>query len=401
VSSAPVGAGPRDGAPRRTTVTVLAVDDPYDPLANSGTPYALIAAFRELGVTTLPTFRCLPRWARYLLAATELGSWAARGELRPTRRALRDAYHAVWAAAVFHRVKSNLAALRLRQHGDQLDAILQYGAVYGKAPAQCPLVTYEDMTVMQAARHDRWTIGKLSGREIQLLIEHQRRTYAAATACCTTTNWAARSVIDDYGVAESKVHVVGVGRNRTPALNLNRPWHEPRYLFVGEDWERKNGPRLLSAFERVRARRPNARLDIVGRVSGLSAAGVSFHGVLGLGDADAQRRLGALFAQATCFVLPSLLEPSGISYAEAMSAGIPVIGTTAGGSNEIIGDGGIVVDPHSEDALVAAMLSMAVPATASVVAARGAARAEGYTWEKVALRLLDAARGERGQPARH
>ena len=84
-----------------------------------------------------------------------------------------------------------------------------------------------------------------------------------------------------------------------------------------------------------------------------------------------------------------------------MSAGIPVIGTTAGGSDEIIGDGGIVVDPHSEDALVAAMLSMAVPATASVVAARGAARAEGYTWEKVALRLLDAARGERGQPARH
>ena len=76
-------------------------------------------------------------------------------------------------------------------------------------------------------------------------------------------------------------------------------------------------------------------------------------------------RLEQLFAQATCFVLPSHSEASAIAYVEAAAAGLPSIGTVAGGSDYLIGDGGLVVDPGDDDALLDAMLWLADPAVAA------------------------------------
>ena len=93
-----------------------------------------------------------------------------------------------------------------------------------------------------------------------------------AVACCLTTRWAADSVVADYGIDRDKVHVVGVGRNHSPAP-AERDWNSPRFLFVGRDWEGKNGRGLLRAFARVKAQIPDAGLDIVGNHPPLDAEG--------------------------------------------------------------------------------------------------------------------------------
>jgi len=61
------------------------------------------------------------------------------------------------------------------------------------------------------------------------------------------------------------------------------------------------------------------------------------------------------------FVLASWHEPLGVAYMEAMSCGVPTIGTDAGGVRELIMDGrdGVLVAPKTPDALADAILKIA------------------------------------------
>jgi glycosyltransferase involved in cell wall biosynthesis len=269
-----------------------------------------------------------------------------------------------------------------------LDAVLQLGTGYG-LPAGLRIATYEDMTVPQALSlpYPEWQ--GLSRREQAACLNGQASAYAQAAACCFSTRWAAESAIHEYGVPREKVHVVGMGRNHAPR-SVPRAWETPRFLFVGGDWERKNGDAVLRAFARVRANIPEARLDVVGGHPRLGLEGAVGHGWLSLDNDEERKSLDTLFETATCFVMPSQCEPSGIVYLEAAAAGIPSIGTTVGGSSELIGDGGCVVDPHDDQALFDAMLRFSEAETGKMVGARAARRADRFTWQAVARQVLKA-----------
>jgi glycogen synthase len=243
------------------------------------------------------------------------------------------------------------------------------------------------MTVPLALRsgYPLWRL--LPEGAVRRRIARQAAAYERAHACCAATPWVARAMISDYGVPEEKVHVVGVGRNHDlrPA---ERDWSTPRFLFVGLDWERKNGPAVVRAFERLRTGSPRARLDVVGGHPPVRSAGVTAHGRLRLNRPEERERLRALFSQATCFVMPSRVEPIGIVYAEAAAAGVPSIGTERGGAAFVIGDGGVTVDPDDEEALLEAMTRLTDPETAARLGALAHARSRLFTWEAVAERLL-------------
>ncbi|HBQ36017.1 MAG TPA: colanic acid biosynthesis glycosyltransferase WcaL, partial [Rhodobacteraceae bacterium] len=80
------------------------------------------------------------------------------------------------------------------------------------------------------------------------------------------------------------------------------------------------------------------------------------------------RLLGAISSDAVrdylldahMFVLASWHEPLGVAYMEAMSCGVPTIGTNAGGVPELISSGkdGVLVTPKNPDALADAILSL-------------------------------------------
>jgi glycosyltransferase involved in cell wall biosynthesis len=271
-----------------------------------------------------------------------------------------------------------------------VDGIVQYGASFD-LPAGAPFVTVEDATLEQVIEDYPWPwIGEATPALRAKWKAHASRRYARARACAFMSHWAARSAIADYGVSPEKVHVIGAGRNHEPPCP-DRDFSTPRALFVGLDWERKNGPAVLRGFARLREQWPEARLDVVGAHPPLEAVpGVYGHGALSLADAGERRQVEALFAQATYFVMPSLYEPAGIVYAEAQAAGLASIATTSGGSRTIVGDAGIVVDPGDDDAIASAMLQLADPANAARIGARALARSPRFTWRAVAERLLRA-----------
>jgi glycosyltransferase involved in cell wall biosynthesis len=268
-----------------------------------------------------------------------------------------------------------------------VDGWVQLGAGYRVEVAE-PRVVYDDMTVAQATGfpYTNWAAQRPSG--ISYRIALQREVYQSATACCMTSSWAAGSALHDYAVPAERVHVVGAGTHQAPRP-VDRDWSTPRFLFMGFDWRRKNGDRLLDAFARVRQAYPSAELTLVGGHPAVDQPGVTGYGILRRdvpADAAVMRQL---FEKATCFVMPSLFEPAGVVFTEAAAAGLPSIGGTVGGSRDFISDGGLVVEPTSVDELTAAMMRLSNPAEASAVGARAARRSPLFTWGAVAARLVN------------
>ncbi|MDQ7069893.1 MAG: exopolysaccharide biosynthesis GT4 family glycosyltransferase EpsE [Rhodobacterales bacterium] len=131
----------------------------------------------------------------------------------------------------------------------------------------------------------------------------------------------------------------------------------------------------------------DVQLDIAGEDDD---GGQGYHQTLAalLTDLDLQnhvRLLGAIsndavrdhLLRAHIFVLASWHEPLGVAYMEAMSCGVPTIGTNAGGVPELINDGidGILVAPKDPDALAAAITSIVTsPDKARALGVAGRAR---------------------------
>jgi glycosyltransferase involved in cell wall biosynthesis len=226
--------------------------------------------------------------------------------------------------------------------------------------------------------------------ELEALCRHQVRLHRRAHACCVASRWAADELVADHGVPAQRVHVVGWARNVELSPPLDRDWSVPRFLFVGHDWARKNGDAVVRAFRAVRRRMPQAELHVVGLHPPLEVEGVTGHGRIPAHTPDGRARLAQLFAHATCFVMPSWVEPFGIVYLEAAGAGLPSIGTTRGGTATSIGDGGVCVDPDDDDAIAGAMQRLAEPEEAAALGRTAHRRLEDFSWAKTAQRILRA-----------
>lgn len=373
-----------------TAVGLLFPGEPRHPATWSGTPAGLAGGLERADVAVVPLrAEAPPAIARAATGAVAL--LRLHRTLRPPLAGARALTRAVARASPELGTVQTWAARASLRRSASLDGIVQIGAGYEPRPSGTPLVTYEDITIAQAVElgYPEWRT--LSRRAVAARIDRQRRVYEHAVACCMTTSWAAESVVRDYGVAPEKVHAVGVGLNhRTEPVE--RDWSTPRFLFVGRDWEGKNGPMLLDVFRRLRAEIPEARLDVVGRHPPLADPGVNGHGFLRLGQPDERARLVRLLGDATCFVLPSRYEASALAYVEACAAGLPCIGTAVGGSHQLIGEGGCVVDPRDPDALLAAMRDLCDPETAARLGAAGRVHSALFTWDAVAGRILRALR---------
>lgn len=354
----------------------------YSPISESqawsGIPAGVMRGLQENGMQAQAINMELPRVVRAAFAGAGM---VVHRDREPGK-----------LSALAARSRTALAAVRHRRTLDEAEAFVQLGSTF-RLPDGTRYVTLDDMTLAQAMRDPEWRY-QLHPMTISAWRRRQTKIFEQAVTCCTASSWTAESIIKDYDVDPAKVHVVGLGRN-LDARPVEKDWSVPRFLFIGREWERKSGPAVLRSFALLRADVPAARLDVVGNHPPIDQGGVTTHGQLRVNDPSGTATLHRLLENATCLVLPSKSEPFGIVYAEAAAAGIASIGTTVGGAAEVIGAGGVVVDPHDESALTKAMAELADPTTAARLGSLALAASARFTWVGVARRLvgaLDAAR---------
>ena len=231
----------------------------------------------------------------------------------------------------------------------------------------------------------------------RFVLSTARRIIAISTA--------ARSYLKEKSVKEGKIEVIPIGVDAdrfTPTAEPYEPLMKEAegrkmILFVGRLTGYKGVRYLLHAFSRLLKEYREVVLCIRGDgpqrpyllqlESKLGLRGrVLWPGYV------ANRDMPSLYATSNLFVLPSLIEPFGISALEAMASGRPVVATRVGGLADLVEEGvnGYLVPPCSIEGLEEAMLRILEDEGLERRLGReGRRRAERYfSWDVVARRIL-------------
>ena len=261
----------------------------------------------------------------------------------------------------------------------------QTQSIFDASVAGIPHFLYTDHTFLANKRYDpprkTWPTSA-AWRDME------RRLYEKCRVCFTTSQFAADSLIEDYGIDPHSVEVVGSGCNIDLPDSVPCRSRAPRkIIFVGVEWQRKGGPTLLEALKIVTATFPDATLDIVGCDPGVSVSGVQCYGRI------SREGVGAHLMEADIFCLPSFAEPSASALVEAAGFALPVVATRVGGTPERVQEGetGLLVEPGDVQGLAAALLKlMHDPTLAKRMGAAGRQRvlAE-FSWAATARRIAD------------
>ncbi|MCY7388067.1 MAG: glycosyltransferase, partial [Burkholderiales bacterium] len=173
---------------------------------------------------------------------------------------------------------------------------------------------------------------------------------------------------------------------------------KPFLLFTGSFDSRKNHDRLVEAFAKIPlALRGKYQLVIIGKctidqVSRLGALGRDH----GLGEQDLvfvghvnDADLVAFYNLCALFVFPSLREGFGLPVLEAMSCGVPTIGSNRTSIPEVIGRTDALFDPEDVEDMAAKIAAVLGNKTFHAeLALHGLDRAKHFSWALSAARAL-------------
>jgi len=240
-----------------------------------------------------------------------------------------------------------------------------------------------------------------------------RRTVFAAPLILTPSRSAANDIERVLGIPSERIRVTpeAAGPAYRPATDpacihetVRRLGVTGRYIFnVGGLDARKNLPVLLEAFARLQTRLDEPlQLVIAGAAHSdnpsvfpplsplISRFGIE-PAVILPGRIDEEEKI-ALYQGAAVYATPSLYEGFGLTALEAMACGVPTIAANRTSLPEVVGDGGLLVEPEPE-AFASAMQGVLTDrGQADALRARGLERAATFTWERTARLTLAAYR---------
>lgn len=220
------------------------------------------------------------------------------------------------------------------------------------------------------------------------------------------------SVIDYYKASAERVVVIPQGADdafrpgtapevlsavRTKYFGADRPY----ILFVGKCSHRRNIPRLIEAFARVKTERniPHGLLLFGPNHQDLPLAslcrslGVESDVVQTDGAVQQHTDLVPVYSAADVFVHPSEYEGWSMTTVEAMACGTPVIATDRGGLAEVARGHALMVEDPTVDALADAIERvLADSALRADLALRARARGAALNWRTITRNTLQVVR---------
>jgi glycosyltransferase involved in cell wall biosynthesis len=246
-----------------------------------------------------------------------------------------------------------------------------------------PSILMTDVTPLQYDRMAGLYGHSVDANPLERLAKHWTNVlnFRLAKMVIPWSNWAADSVINEYGVPRERVEVIPTGLDTsywqpgTAERDHERLW----LLFVGGNFERKGGRLLLDVFRGL-GLQAHAELHIVTRDPVEPTPGVVVHHNIGNNSLELLR----LYQASDVFVLPTMADCFSNASIEAMAVGLPVIATNMGGIPDIVEHGttGLLVEPADGLDLAAALTRLSN--------SRSDRESFGKAARERALRLFDA-----------
>ncbi|HZL38621.1 MAG TPA: glycosyltransferase family 4 protein [Tepidisphaeraceae bacterium] len=258
------------------------------------------------------------------------------------------------------RSRAAIKAARRREAIDVLFYHTQITAMLGMRLARkVPTVVSLDATPIDFAQIGAYHAGA-AARDADrsgYKFRWNRWVFRSADALICWSAWCKRSLVDDYGIDESRVAVIPPGVDMAdwrPAPKSPRAGRKTRLLFVGGDFARKGGPLLVDAMQNGLA--DTCELDIVSKNGPEEGPAIRVHRNLVPNSVELRR----LYDQADIFVFPSRGDCTPLATIEAMASGLPIVATDVGALREQVLDGrnGLLVPVDDAAALTGAIKSL-------------------------------------------
>ena len=213
------------------------------------------------------------------------------------------------------------------------------------------------------------------------------------------------ALVQEYGIAASKITVAypGYDSDLAPvrdagilaAVQARYAIPGPYILFMGRLQPRKNLARLIEAFARLAPGRPDLSLVLAGPAGWLADPIHARVRELGLETrvlfpgyvAEADK--AALISGAQVFIYPSLYEGFGFPVLEAQACGVPLLASKTSSLPEVVGDGGLLVDPLNETAIAEGLARLLDDVMLRrTLVALGSANLRRFSWDITARTVL-------------
>lgn len=241
-------------------------------------------------------------------------------------------------------------ALQKSEQSGKIAFTFQLQSIFDTSVPGIPNFIYTDHTHLANLRYSQsGRVALYSAEWISL----EKSIYENASMIFTRSTNISKSLVEQYGIAIGKVKCVYAGMNIPAQKNAaqGKDYKNQVVLFVGQDWKRKGGPSLLEAFHQIAPRYPNALLKIVGCEPKIDYPQIQVMGKIPLAD------LGGQFETASVFCMPSVNEPFGAVFVEAMAYELPIVATAIGAIPDIVKEGwnGYLVAPGDVAGLAIAL----------------------------------------------
>jgi glycosyltransferase involved in cell wall biosynthesis len=228
-----------------------------------------------------------------------------------------------------------------------------------------------------------------------------------ATLILTDSEFVKREIIDVFGVKAERIKPVLLGveplfyprtiEDTLSVLDRHGLVHGRYLLAVGTLEPRKNLQVALRAYmllpQQIRKEFPLVLVGMNGwRTSALElqiAPLVSAGEVRQIGYLP-REDLAMVIAGALTLIYPSIYEGFGLPPLEAMACGVPVISSEVSSLPEVIGDTGLLINPHDDEAVAKAIQRLVTDHDfRRHLSQKALARSKEFTWDKCVKQTID------------
>ena len=222
----------------------------------------------------------------------------------------------------------------------------------------------------------------------------EKKGMVEADLIIAVSQWTKDIIVDNYGIEQSKVHVVhnGIIPTQETDFSFSRGFNNQVVTFLGRITYQK-GPRyFIDAARKVLNYFPDTHFIMAGSGDLLPAmidyvaqlrlsSRIHFTGFL------KGREIDHVWSITDVYVMPSVSEPFGITPLEAAQAGVPVILSNQSGIAEVM-DHAIKADFWDTDALANAIISVLKhKGLSELLKTNSKKELESLTWERAAKKI--------------